>query len=99
MKFKLLPPEEMDENHLLNTIKLNIDDMSLDRKAAWNTRKDECRMELIKRWVPHLQQRGYKAKIITKEPEGDKATKSYGSEKPKSISVDDLLNELDLFSK
>ena len=73
---KLLKPEEMDELHLLNTLKFSTSDFSNDIQEIWNKRKLDCKMELMKRWTKELQKNGIRAKIIHKEPES-KHNKKY----------------------
>ena len=61
---KLPEPDEMDENHLLNTIKFSTHDFSKELKEAWENRKIECKKELIKRWIKEFHRDGIKTSII-----------------------------------
>lgn len=66
---KLAKPEEMDELHLLNTLKFSTSDFSNELQEIWNKRKLDCKMELMKRWTKELQKNGIQPKIVFKEPE------------------------------
>jgi hypothetical protein len=54
--------ENMDEAHLCNTISCESRHIGLDRR-------NECKMELMKRWTKELSVQGFVPKIITPEPE------------------------------
>ena len=68
---KLLDTKDMDEPHLINTIRyeFNHNNVSEEYIEKWKKRILDCKMELIKRWIKELQENGIQPKIVFKEPE------------------------------
>ena len=75
---KLLDTKDMDEPHLINTIRYEFSHNNVSEEYAekWEKRKLDCKMELMKRWTKELQKNGIQTKIIHKEPES-KHNKKY----------------------
>ena len=79
MAFKFKEIKNMDEAHLCNTI-------SCISENITDKRRDECRAELIKRWldIEHIDLKSLK--------EPDRNT-NYDKTVETSVSVDDILNK------
>lgn len=75
---KLLDTKDMNETHLINTIRyeFNHNNVSEEYIEKWEKRKLDCKMELMKRWTEELQENGIQPKIVFKEPES-KHNKKY----------------------
>lgn len=87
---KLAKPEDMNELHLLNTLKFSISNFSNEIQKIWNKRKLDCKMELMKRWTKELQENGIQPKIVFKEPES-KHDKKYSKELLNNDSIFDAV--------
>lgn len=89
---KLLDTQDMDEPHLINTIRyeFNHNNVSEEYIEKWEKRKLDCKMELMKRWTKELQENGIQPKIVFKEPES-KHNKKYSKGLLSSNSIFDAV--------
>lgn len=75
--------ENMDESHLCNTV-------VCESKFISHERRNECRMELIKRWTKQLHNEGIRTSIVTVEPEIVNTTVS----KKPILSMNQLISQI-----
>ena len=84
MAFKFKKTKDMDEAHLCNTISCLSDNINEERR-------NECRAELIKRWldIEHIDLKSLREPdVSTHYDKHQKASMST------SLSIDDILNKL-----